>query len=80
MAQVQPFQEEVYKVESMEEAKKCITKNVKWETPRDGQLQVEIIKALGETGTRWLKEITNQAWNTGTIPQYWGRAIVCPIY
>ena len=65
---------------SMEEVRSAVRRMKNGKAPGEDELPVEIIKALSEIGTNWLKEIINEAWKTERIPQDWGRAVVCPNY
>lgn len=64
---------------SAEKVKEDIEKRKNGKAP-EGGLPVEMIKAFGESGIVWHRELINDAKNTGEIPDDWEKAIVCLIF
>ena len=48
--------------------------------PLDYGISAEELKATGEPGVRIIHKLCNRIWDTGEIPQDWGRAVIVPIY
>ena len=43
-------------------------------------LTVELLRAAGDTGLKWLTEIYNRVWREGKAPEDWKKGIVIPVY
>ena len=43
-------------------------------------IPAELLKAGGESMTRWLRTVIVQVWSTGVVPPDWRRGLVTPIY
>ena len=40
----------------------------------------ELLKNMGEAGMSWLLDLCLGFWNTGGVPEDWGKDLICPIY
>ena len=63
-----------------EEVKEAVKRMKNGKAPGDDRLPADIIKKLGEEEMIWLTRLINLAWSSCTVPEDWGRAVICPIH
>ena len=68
---------DIITMEELDSALKDMRKN---KATGADDLPAEIYKQCGDGIKRWILRLFNAAWRDGSVPEEWGKAIICPVF
>ena len=76
---VDPVENPVLEI-TKEEVERAVRKMKSNKAPGVSEVSIDMVKARGEEGIRWMWEVLREVWRSERIPDEWTRSVIVPIF